>query len=197
MKIGWSVLILCLLCGCRDKSGFSVPEKELLRSQEGRIMRLFVANEPADSLLLRQKSRKLTEEDIRSDYFRILKEGMLQTVNDSSNAGVGIAAPQVGISACLIAVQRFDKEGEPFEFYVNPEILYYSPERVSGPEGCLSVPSVRDSVERSARIVIRYTDELTNDLKEETVEGFTAVIFQHETDHLNGILFTDRKDSGR
>ena len=62
----------------------------------------------------------------------------------------------------------------------------------TGPEGCLSIPDIAGDVERSQQIVIRYTDPETLSEVRDTVDGYTAVIFQHETDHLDGILFTDR-----
>ena len=116
---------------------------------------------------------------------------MLATVRDSLNEGVGIAAPQVGISRQLVAVQRLDKTGEPFEFYVNPEIVYFSQDTVLGQEGCLSIPGRMGSVYRSKEIVVRYRDELSFEWRQDTVREFIARIFQHEIDHLNGILYTD------
>ena len=107
--------------------------------------------------------------------------------------GIGIAAPQVGILRRMIAVQRFDKPGEPFEFYLNPEIVESSAETAPGREGCLSIPGLAGTVVRAQRIVLRYRDERFAE-KTETIDGFTAVIFQHETDHLDGILYTDRTD---
>ena len=103
---------------------------------------------------------------------------MLATVCDTTDRGVGIAAPQVGVSRRLIAVQRFDKPGEPFCFYVNPEIVWYSQTRLPGSEGCLSIPGVSGSVLRSERIVVRYLDEESLRMAADTVEGFTAVIFR-------------------
>ena len=113
------------------------------------------------------------------------------TVRDSLNEGVGIAAPQVGISRQLVAVQRLDKTGEPFEFYVNPEIIYFSQDTVLGQDGCLSIPGRMGAVYRSKEIVVRYRDELSFEWRQDTVREFTARIFQHEIDHLNGILYTD------
>ena len=156
------------------------------------IMRILTTDNPEDLTALRNKAKKLTKKDAASEWFAALKPSMLATVTDPSNTGVGIAAPQVGIGYRLIAVQRFDKEDNPFEFYINPEITAYSEERVTGDEGCLSVPSVYEPVSRSAIIDIRYRDQKTWKWVEETVSGFTAVIFQHEADHLDGILFTDR-----
>ena len=117
---------------------------------------------------------------------------MLCTVIDPADPGVGIAAPQVGVSRRLIAVQRFDREGEPFEFYVNPRIVRYAGETVRSPEGCLSIPGKIDTAVRRERVVLRYRDGQSGKRRRESVSGFTAVVFQHEIDHLNGILFIDR-----
>jgi peptide deformylase len=104
--------------------------------------------------------------------------------------GVGIAAPQVGLLRRIIWVQRFDKEGFPFEVYLNPVIRQYSQLKQCGPEGCLSIPERRDSVFRAYAILLEYDTPQGQHLLE-MVEGFTAVIFQHEVDHLNGILYID------
>ena len=125
-----------------------------------------------------------------TDEIRTLARDMLETMYEAP--GVGLAAPQVGILRRMIAVQRFDKPGEPFCFYVNPEIVWYSQTRLPGSEGCLSIPGVSGSVLRSERIVVRYLDEESLRMAADTVEGFTAVIFQHEVDHLDGVLFIDR-----
>ncbi len=155
-------------------------------------MRLWTTDVEADSLFLRKASKELSGKHIASPEFAVLKAGMLSTVNDPENRGVGIAAPQVGLPYRLIAVQRFDKEGEPFEFYINPRITWYSETRKGGVEGCLSIPGINGMVERSDEIEISYTDETTGEIVNEKVKGYTAVIFQHEADHLDGILFTDR-----
>jgi peptide deformylase len=124
---------------------------------------------------------------------------MIATVTHPSQDGVGIAAPQVGINRRVVAVQRFDKEGEPFEVYPNIRIVWASESLESGPEGCLSVPDRRGEVMRSQEIVIEYADVTRLDCPEhmvrDTVKGFTAVIFQHEVDHLDGILYIDKSVS--
>ena len=110
---------------------------------------------------------------------------------DSEADGVGIAGPQVGISRRVVAVQRFDKEGEPFEVYPNIRITARRGEPEPGPEGCLSVPGRRGTVSRYREIDISYTAMPEGRDTVETITGFTAVIFQHECDHLDGILYTD------
>jgi len=116
-----------------------------------------------------------------------MKESLLST-----DGGVGIAAPQVGINRRIIWVQRFDKEGEPLEYFINPVIVWKSELQNLGPEGDLSIPDFRDQFYRSKVIRLEYVD-LKGQKFSEMVEGFTAVIFQHEIDHLFGILITDKK----
>ena len=155
-------------------------------------MRVWQTTDREDSLFLRLKAKPLSKKEIQSPYFSILKKRMLFTVNDTVQPGVGIAAPQVGISRCLIAVQRFDKPGEPFEFYINPRLVYMSDRKKTGREGCLSIPDRQGMVARSTDIVVRYLDENSLEEKQDTVSGFTSVIFQHETDHLSGVLYIDK-----
>lgn len=111
----------------------------------------------------------------------------------STDGGVGIAAPQVGINRKVIWVQRFDKENEPLEYFINPVIVWRSEIQNLGPEGDLSIPDFRDQFYRSKVIQLEYVD-LKGQKYSEMVEGFTAVIFQHEIDHLFGILISDKKE---
>ena len=135
----------------------------------------------------------LDEKMVGSEELATLCRRMLATVKDPANEGVGIAAPQVGLLRRMVAVQRFDKAGEPFEFFLNPEIIAMLGENKPGGEGCLSVPDMRGVVSRSHHIVLRYRDV---DFVEhtDTVEGFTAVIIQHEVDHLDGVLYIDKTE---
>lgn len=184
---------VCAAVAATACGGFDAGERRIINSGEGEIMRVLTTADRDDSLTLRRISAPIDRRAAASDDFAVLRRRMLATVRNPQNEGVGIAAPQVGISRRLIAVQRFDKAGEPFEFYINPEILSVSGEAEEGPEGCLSVDGVRGSVARPRRIELRYRNERFADTTE-TVEGFTAVIFQHETDHLDGVLFIDRME---
>ncbi len=121
----------------------------------------------------------------------LLIDRMYATVTDLTDGGVGISAPQVGVNRNVIWVQRFDKPEEPFEVYINPKIIWRSKLIRKGIEGCLSIPEIMDDVYRNYTIEIEYLDR-KGKKHTEKVEGYTAVIFQHEIDHLNGILFTDR-----
>ena len=116
-------------------------------------------------------------------------------MKEAIGKGVGIAAPQVGINRRLIMVQRFDKEDKPFEFYYNAVIKEKRGEKVVGWEGCLSIPAGYGQVARWQDIDVEYDTMNGGKLerKVERIQGFTAVIFQHETDHLDGVLFIDKK----
>lgn len=191
--------VLAGLQGCRSAGLASCPpelsaeEKALARGGDG-TMRVLQITDRMDSLVLRTQCRDFRIRDLRSKAFRRLAGLMLSTVTDPSQDGVGIAGPQVGICRRVVAVKRYDKPGEPFEVYPNIRVLYRSAEKQTGPEGCLSVPDIYGDVERSKMIVISYIDPSSLQTERDTVEGYTAVIFQHETDHLDGVLFTDRMD---
>ncbi|MBQ8889374.1 MAG: peptide deformylase [Bacteroidaceae bacterium] len=187
-----TVVFLIGVTSCQKKGTWTVEEQQLIETYSNQIMPLCVVDETNDSLFLRKECQSLSHEDVKDSLFVKLKQQMLLTVNNPENEGVGIAAPQVGISRRLVAVQRFDKEGTPFELYINPTFVYLSDEKREGWEGCLSVPGKQGKVERSSWLVISYNDEKTFEIHNDTVKGFTAVIFQHEVDHLNGILYTDR-----
>lgn len=184
-----------IMTGCTI-NGFDQEEVNLIKSKgENEIMSLLTITNKQDSLFLRKHARKIDTWNINAPLVNYLKSRMLATVNDSLNKGVGIAAPQVGISLRMILVKRVDKDGEPFEAYYNPRILEYGDSVISGNEGCLSVPGFKGKVSRSQNIKIAYYDSL-GEKKKEVIQGFTAVIFQHEFDHLNGILYFDHLENG-
>ena len=180
--------------------GFTPDETALIRSADS-LMRVLTIEDSLDLKVLRAQSRDLPASALMSDEYERLCRLMTATVTHPSQDGVGIAGPQVGLNRRVVAVQRFDKEGFPFEVYPNIRIVWASDSLACGPEGCLSVPGMRGDVMRSTEIVIEYTDmerlkgrrdRCPMPVIRDTVKGFTAVIFQHETDHLDGILYTDR-----
>lgn len=180
---------------CNNSTSWTSDEEALINDAPDTKMRLWTIDNAEDSVFLRQPSQPLTQADIQQPIFELLKERMLLTVTDPENEGVGIAAPQVGIGRQLVAVQRFDKPGQPFEFYVNPRLTYLSDEKQKGWEGCLSVPNQRGEVLRSKQVVVTFNHPTTFELQCDTVEGFTAIIFQHETDHLSGTLYIDKAET--
>ena len=168
---------------------FSEKEKKrILSGAKDEKMYVLQTTVEADSLILRASSEEIKFDD---PLLPTLAARMFATVQDPEHAGVGIAAPQVGINKALIWVQRFDQPSQPFEYYINPKITWRSQLLRKGTEGCLSIPDQRDEVLRSYAIKLQYTSK-EGKTTEELIEGFTAVIFQHEVDHLYGILFPDR-----
>ncbi|MCC8034854.1 MAG: peptide deformylase [Rikenellaceae bacterium] len=181
------------MAAASSEGGFDRRETAVINSgQDYPALRLYTVDDNDDLEILRRRCDPVNASIVGAEDFGRLVERMLATVTDPDNTGVGIAAPQVGISKRIILVQRFDKEGEPFECYLNPSIVEASPEMVESPEGCLSIPDVRKSVLRHRSITIEYNRPTDFGLCRETIDGFTAIVFQHETDHLDGILFTDK-----
>lgn len=114
-----------------------------------------------------------------------LLDDMLETMYD--NNGIGLAAPQVGISKRLIVIDIHD--GDPPIKMINPRIVERTG-NIVGLEGCLSIPNVYGDVERAERVVVKGLNEKNKPLTVEAT-GLLARVFQHEIDHLDGKLFTD------
>ena len=128
-----------------------------------------------------------------------LVENMVAVMH--KEGGVGLAAPQLGVSQRVIVLEvaeRVERDGEtvavlPLTVLVNPEITPIGAEKVDGWEGCLSIPGYRGYVARWQHI--RFTAQDIQGLPlEGNVDGFVARIIQHEVDHLNGVLYTDRTE---
>jgi len=172
-------------------TSFSSTQQQLiLAADTSKAMRLYLLNNTSDSILLRRKSVDVIPNPNDEMQQHFIKR-LYSTVTDSSSLGVGIAAPQVGILKNIIWVQRFDKEKFPFEVYLNPKILQYSKKKQPCPEGCLSIPNKRGTTQNRAYAILIDYDKMDGTHVTEMVEDFTAVIFQHEIDHLNGIMFVD------
>jgi peptide deformylase len=116
-------------------------------------------------------------------------EDMLETMRESM--GVGIAGPQVGVMRRIFVAQPDPFDEEKVYFMINPVMLEMSDEKELGVEGCLSVPDMIGDVERSTRIKMEATD-INGQRKVYEFEGFDARVMQHEYDHLDGILYTDK-----
>ena len=196
------ILSFCSISCNRTAEGFTAEELTIINDADS-LMRVLTIDNQADSAVLRTPSTDLPFEALLSADFSRLAELMITTVTHPSQDGVGIAGPQVGLNRRVVAVQRFDKEpvewngkvDHPFEVYPNVRIVWSSDSQTVGPEGCLSVPNRREDVMRAQEIVIEYasidTEEKVTMVKD-TIKGFTAVIFQHEIDHLDGLLYIDR-----
>jgi peptide deformylase len=145
-------------------------------------------------LVLRKKARPLAS---ISREVRTLMDDMVETLREAP--GVGLAAPQIGISKRVIVVEyaeapeeEDDSEPEPKLYMLaNPEIVRRSRAMVKGVEGCLSVPGFSGDVERHVEVTVEGLNT-HGDTVRIRAKGWLARIFQHEIDHLDGILFTDR-----
>lgn len=137
--------------------------------------------------ILRKISRPVPK--ITPNIHKLL-DNMADTMYDAH--GVGLAAPQIGVPKRVIIVDTAEEEQELIEL-INPEIVKSSGEQL-GPEGCLSIPGINGDVKRFEKVTVKGLDR---DGHEVTIkaEGFLARVFQHEIDHLNGILFTDIAES--
>ncbi len=197
---GYCILLLFFFAGSasfaqsykklENETLFSEREKLLiLEGDTSKMMRVTQVTNEADYAIL---TAICSDISFDQPLLPILAKRMYLSVTEAG--GVGIAAPQVGINRNLIWVQRFDKVGEPFEFYINPRIVWRSDLLQMGGEGCLSIPELRDDVVRNYAIQLNYTT-LDGGNHTEVIEGFTSVIFQHETDHLLGILFPQRVET--
>lgn len=144
--------------------------------------------------VLRQRGVPVEKSDLRSARLQNLIDDMIDTMHEYS--GVGLAAPQVHEGLRLFVALLDDKgEGESgASVIVNPEIIPASHTRAEGWEGCLSIPDIRGLVPRFTDITVRALDREGRAI-ELNLKGFPARVVQHETDHLDGVLFFDRMTS--
>ena len=143
---------------------------------------IVLANQP----VLLEKSASVKNID---GSLRQLLDDMLETMYDAP--GIGLAAPQIGISARIVVVDCSDDDepSEPLKM-INPEIIWKSDDTATRQEGCLSIPEYYAEITRPATIGLRYFDE-NGVSKERQAEGLLATCIQHEIDHLDGVLFID------
>ncbi|HYB99785.1 MAG TPA: peptide deformylase [Candidatus Limnocylindrales bacterium] len=146
--------------------------------------------------VLRKVARDLTPVEIRSDQTRALVEDMIDTMHHEE--GIGIAAPQIGESVQLAIIQidvdsnRYpDSPAFDLSVIINPRIRVLDRTEQGYWEGCLSVPNMRGEVWRPRKVRVDYLD-LDAQPQSIEAEGFLATVFQHELDHLQGVLFLDR-----
>ncbi len=156
------------------------------------ILEIIKPNNP----VLRQKGRPVT--NFKDESFQQLVDDMIETMRAAN--GVGLAAPQVEESLQVAVIETMpdvDEEGEEIEgtrdLYViaNPEIVWESREMVDGIEGCLSIPGYLGEVSRHQAIRVRAQDRHGNKIRLRLYD-WDARVFQHEIDHLNGVLYIDR-----
>lgn len=136
---------------------------------------------------LREVSQPVQDTDLQSEEVQKLIDDLMETMKKEN--GVGIAAPQIGQHLRLIIAET--EEGP--RAFVNPKIISTSNRMIESEEGCLSVPGVYGIVKRHKNVKVKAKDRLGNPLRLKA-GGLLSVIFQHEIDHLDGILFIDRAE---
>jgi peptide deformylase len=145
--------------------------------------------------VLRARARALDRTEIKSAPIQKLIDDMLETMVEYH--GVGLAAPQIheGLRVFVASLDTGEKDGESEPVaIINPEITPVSEEMVEDWEGCLSIPEIRGRVPRHREIKVRAFDRGGNRI-EIRAQNFSARVIQHETDHLDGVLFFDRMKS--
>ena len=144
--------------------------------------------------VLKRKARAVT--NFGKELHNLIND-MVETMREAP--GVGLAAPQIGLSDRVIVVEYFEKEEDeekevaPKKVWavINPEIVKSSAETLMGVEGCLSIPGLVGEVERHEQVHVKGLNRHGQPMKIKA-KGWLARIFQHEIDHLNGVLFTER-----
>ena len=151
--------------------------------------------------VLRTPARAIDVGEVKSSRIQQLIDDMFETMDEYQ--GVGLAAPQVheGIRLFVAGFERDGRDADedpgdrvPLMALINPEITSVGDETVEDWEGCLSIPDIRGKVPRAKSIVVRALDRKGKRI-EVRASAFTARVIQHETDHLNGVLFFDRMTS--
>ena len=176
----------------RSQKAFPQGDKKFCKRQIQRMTLRKIVTLPEP--VLRRKAHAVTKFD---KNLQTLIDDMVETMREAP--GVGLAAPQIGLSERLIVVEYFEKEEDeekedaPKKVWavLNPEIVKASEEKLLGVEGCLSIPNLVGEVERHAAIQVKGLNRHGKPMKIKA-EGWLARIFQHEIDHLNGVMFTDR-----
>lgn len=151
--------------------------------------------------VLRKVSKPFTEKELNTPIVKKMLKDLSLTLS-SRDDGVGLSAPQIGINKRIFVVSGkvFDKSAKdskeakkkfPDEYFINPVIIKSSKKLSNAEEGCLSIPNLYGMVKRPANVTIEYLDE-KGEKKKRGAGGLLARIFQHEIDHLDGILFIDK-----
>jgi peptide deformylase len=145
--------------------------------------------------ILRQRARELSRDELLSSATQTFIDDLVETMRDAN--GAGIAATQVHMPVRIFAVEVKDnprypyKPNIPLTVLVNPAVEPLTDEKFENYEGCLSVPNLRGVVERFTEVRVTGMDREGNPV-DRALRGLTAGTFQHEVDHLDGVLFVDR-----
>jgi peptide deformylase len=150
--------------------------------------------------VLRARSHPVMDHELESPALQSFLDDLVETMRAAN--GAGLAAPQVGVSKRVFCVEVHDNPRYPYKpdidlrVLVNPELRVLSDESFSSYEGCLSVPDLRGRLTRALEIEVAYTDRGGARVVEQ-IRGLSAGTFQHEQDHLDGVLFLDRVEDTR
>ncbi len=145
--------------------------------------------------VLMARASEVSVEKIQSSEVQGWIDDMIDTMRDAN--GAGIAANQIGIPYRLFAIEVGDNPRYPYKppipltIVINPEIKFLTSETFESNEGCLSVPGIRGTVPRHTEIEVTYYDQ-TGERQQYAIRGYSACTWQHEYDHLDGILFPHR-----
>lgn len=188
------VTLFATSCATRN---FNIKEHRLIYSgkmNNDPMQVLSIANK-RDSLILRKPSKDLKQIKDNKDLELLLAR---MKITMDAEEGIGIAAPQVGINRNIFLFTRIDEPEQKVQVAINPRITAHSDSLVCfEKDGCLSIPDIRGNSKRYAWIEVSYYDEQGVLIKErfsghKRPDNFTNIIFQHEYDHINGILFIDK-----
>jgi len=150
--------------------------------------------------VLRERAREVTPEELGSPAVQTLVDDLVETMRAAG--GAGLAAPQVGVGLRVYVTEVRDnprypyKPDLPLRVLVDPEVRPLSGESFEVVEGCLSIPGLRGRLRRHAEVEISYLDR-DGERHVEVIRGLSAGTFQHEQDHLDGVLFVDRVEDPR
>ncbi len=185
--------ISCTFIGCT--TSFTQREKQIIYDSPGKSARVLQINSNEDSLVLRTKSVNVKGIKKNKDLLALLEK---LRITMEAESGVGIAAPQIGINKKIFLFLRLDKPGQPVEVAINPKIISHPKETLCFLyDGCLSVPDKYGNSVRYPWIEVRYKNEKGENLREKLsgesrLGDYTGIIFQHEYDHIQGILYIDK-----
>lgn len=195
-KILLTILIPCILGTSCATSNFNAAEQQLIAAgQKNDTFRVLSIADKQDSLILRKPSKDLKQIKGNKDLAQLLAR---MKVTMDAEEGIGIAAPQVGINRNIFLFTRIDEPQQKVQVAINPKITAHSDSLVCFErDGCLSIPDIRGNSERYAWIEVSYYDENGILIKErfsghKRPDNFTNIIFQHEFDHINRVLFIDK-----
>ncbi|MBF6598213.1 MAG: peptide deformylase [Fermentimonas sp.] len=190
--------IFIIIISIQLSMAFTERELEIIRNGDtDTTFRVLLITDAIDSFTLRMQSSDINQDSITNDEdLQLLIKRLILTMNEAG--GVGIAAPQVGVLKNIFLFVRFDNPEYPVQVAINPRIVNHPNETICFEgDGCLSIPNISTNSIRFPWVEVEYWDENGNFHKEKLMgysreDDFTSIIFQHEFDHLNGILFTDK-----